>query len=96
MKIIDVLQMSRHMNFCNLTLVIVVRENSEGWMFVSMVSKDYPVLYFEEKLVTKYALVTKKFLAKCEIRPTNHSLAALATILHRPYGYIVIYNIFVQ
>ena len=39
------------------------------------------VLYFEEKSITKYALVAKKFLAKYEIHPTSHSIAALATIL---------------
>ena len=64
---------SGHMNFCNLTSTMVVRRNNKGWMFVSMVNKDYPALYFEEMLVTRYALVAKKSLAKCEIRSTNHT-----------------------
>ena len=63
-------------------------------VFVSMVNES--VLHFEEKPVTKCGLVAKKFLAKYKIRPISHSKAALATILHRQYGYIVINNIFVQ
>ena len=38
-------------------------------MFISMVYKCSAI----EKSVTKYALVVKKILAKCEICPTNHS-----------------------
>ena len=38
-------------------------------MFVSMVNKDYPVLYFEEKSVAKYALVTKRFLTNMKFAP---------------------------
>ena len=55
----------RLLNFCNLTLAMVVRDflkNSEGWMFVSIVNKDYPVLCFEDKSMT--ALVANKFFGQ--------------------------------
>ena len=48
------------------------------------INKDYPALYFEEKSVTKYALVAKKISVKCEICPTSpNNIVLQATILLR-------------
>ena len=77
---------------------MVVRDflkNSEGWMFVSIVNKDYPVLYFEDKSMT--ALVANKFLAKCEVHPTSQLCSYSHNTPQTIWAFfIAINNIFVQ
>ena len=61
-------------------------------MFVSMVNKDYPVLYFEEKSASDLISCQNVF---GQIQDLPHQ-PQLSTILHRQYGYIVINNTVVQ
>ena len=65
MKIIDALQTSRCMNFCNLTSAMVVRRNSD----VCQYGKQSLSNVILEKSVTKYALVAKKFWPNAKFAP---------------------------